>query len=62
MIGYITIGTNDLPRAAAFYDALLAEIGIKRLMEFGSRGFGWAAAMDKPMLCVFKPTVAGRPS
>ena len=31
MIGYITIGTNDLPRAAAFYDALLAEIGIKRL-------------------------------
>ena len=55
MIGYITLGTNDLPRAAAFYDALLAEIGITRLMEFGGRGYGWAAAMDKPMLCVFKP-------
>jgi predicted lactoylglutathione lyase len=27
MIGYVTLGTNDLPRAAAFYDALLAEIG-----------------------------------
>ena len=26
-IGYVTIGTNDLPRAAAFYDTLLAEIG-----------------------------------
>ena len=26
MIGYVTLGTNDLPRAAAFYDALLAEI------------------------------------
>jgi len=25
MIGYVTLGTNDLPRAAAFYDALLAE-------------------------------------
>ena len=33
MIGYVTVGTNDLPRAAAFYDALLAEIGAKRLLE-----------------------------
>lgn len=23
MIGYVTLGTNDLARAAAFYDALL---------------------------------------
>ena len=30
-----------------------AQIG--RLMAFGDRGHGWAAAMDKPMLCVFKP-------
>ena len=30
MIGYVTLGTNDLPRAAAFYDALLAEIDAKR--------------------------------
>ena len=34
MLGYVTLGTNDLPRAAAFYDTLLAEIGAKRLMEF----------------------------
>ena len=27
MIGYVTLGTNDLPRAAAFYDSLLAVIG-----------------------------------
>jgi catechol 2,3-dioxygenase-like lactoylglutathione lyase family enzyme len=33
MIGYVTIGTNDLPRAAAFYDALLGEVGAKRMME-----------------------------
>ncbi len=33
MIGYVTLGTNNLPRAAAFYDALLAEIGAKRMME-----------------------------
>ena len=33
MIGYVTLGTNDLKRAAAFYDALLGEIGAKRMME-----------------------------
>ena len=55
MIGYVTLGTNDLPRATAFYDALWAEIGIKRLLAFGDRGHGWATAMDKPMLCLFKP-------
>ncbi|MFT7286616.1 MAG: putative lactoylglutathione lyase [Halieaceae bacterium] len=33
MIGYVTIGTNDLQRAASFYDALLAEVGGKRMME-----------------------------
>lgn len=40
MIGYVTLGTNDLPRAAAFYDALLAELGGKRIMEF-DRGYAW---------------------
>lgn len=55
MIGYITLGTNDLSRAAAFYDALLAEMGVSRLMDFGDRGYGWAASMEQPMLCIFKP-------
>jgi catechol 2,3-dioxygenase-like lactoylglutathione lyase family enzyme len=33
MIGYVTLGTNDLPRAAAFYDAIGAELGVRRFME-----------------------------
>lgn len=33
MIGYITVGTNDLPKAAAFYDALFAVVGGKRMMD-----------------------------
>jgi catechol 2,3-dioxygenase-like lactoylglutathione lyase family enzyme len=33
MIAYTTLGTNDLSRAAAFYDELLALIGGKREME-----------------------------
>jgi predicted lactoylglutathione lyase len=54
MIGYVTLGTNDLPRAAAFYDALLAEIGAKRLYDFG-RAIGWGIAEDKPSLSVCTP-------
>ncbi len=55
MIGYVTLGSNDLPRAKAFYDTLLAEIGIQRIMEFGGRGYAWGAAMDKPALAIMKP-------
>jgi predicted lactoylglutathione lyase len=55
MIGYVTLGTNDLPRAKAFYDALLAEVGIQRIMEFGGRGYAWGVSMDKPALAVMKP-------
>lgn len=54
MIGYVTLGTDDLPRAAAFYDALLAEIGAKRLWDFG-RGIAWGVAQDKPSLAIMKP-------
>ena len=27
MLGYVTVGTNDLERAAAFYDAIAKEMG-----------------------------------
>ncbi len=36
MIGYVTLGSKDLPRALKFYDALLGEMGAKRTMEFDS--------------------------
>jgi catechol 2,3-dioxygenase-like lactoylglutathione lyase family enzyme len=54
MIGYVTLGTNDLPRAAAFFDTLLAEIGAKRLWEF-DRGIAWGVAQDKPSLALMTP-------
>jgi len=54
MVGYVTLGANDLPRAAAFYDALLAEFGAKRLMEF-ERGIAWGQSMDKPSLGILTP-------
>ncbi len=33
MIGYVTLGTRDLKKAAAFYDKIAAEMGIGRFME-----------------------------
>ena len=33
MIGYVTLGSNNLPRAFAFYDALLGEIGATRTWD-----------------------------
>ncbi|MEN9631144.1 MAG: hypothetical protein RJA10_4372 [Pseudomonadota bacterium] len=54
MIGYVTLGTNDLPRAAAFYDALLGAIGAKRVFEF-DRGISWSVGPQSPGLGVIKP-------
>jgi catechol 2,3-dioxygenase-like lactoylglutathione lyase family enzyme len=54
MIGYVTIGTNDLARAASFYDALLAEIGAKRMME-NETFVAWAVKPDQPGLGVTMP-------
>jgi predicted lactoylglutathione lyase len=54
MIGYVTLGTNDLPRAAAFYDALLAEIGARRVWEY-ERGIGWGTDKRRPSLGIMKP-------
>src|SRR5215469_16526375 len=33
MLGYVTLGTNDLARAAKFYDVITAELGVGRMME-----------------------------
>jgi hypothetical protein len=59
MIGYVTLGTNDLERASAFCDQVLAGIGASRMMTFGKqggeRGYAWGASMDAPMLCIMTP-------
>jgi predicted lactoylglutathione lyase len=54
MIGYVTLGTNDLQRAAGFYDQLMAELGAKRLWDFGG-GIAWGTAQDKPSLAIMNP-------
>ena len=56
MLGYVTLGTNDLERAAKFYDAIAAAMGTKRMMEWpgaiawgepdGSAGIGLTKPFD----------------
>ena len=55
MIGYANVGTNDLAKATAFYDALFAEVGVKRLMEFPTGAVAYGASWDRPMIAVGKP-------
>ena len=54
MIGYVTLGTNDLTRAAAFYDALLSEIGAKCVME-NDQFIAWSVSDGQPGLGITKP-------
>ena len=63
MIGYVTVGTNDLARGARFYDAIAKELGVGRMMETerfiawgtpgGGAGIGLALPFDG------KPATAG---
>jgi predicted lactoylglutathione lyase len=54
VIGYVTLGTNDIERAARFYDALLAELGAKRFMETESF-IAWSTSAGGPALSVTQP-------
>ena len=57
MIGYATLGTNDIDSALTFYDALFATVGGKRLMQMpDSRQLTfYGAGAGKPMLAIGKP-------
>ncbi|MES1197399.1 MAG: VOC family protein [Pseudomonadota bacterium] len=54
MLGYVTLGTNDLKRAAEFYDAIAKEMGVSRMMEsdtfiaWGVPGGGAGIGLTKP--------------
>jgi catechol 2,3-dioxygenase-like lactoylglutathione lyase family enzyme len=54
MIGYVTLGTKDLARAAEFYDAVAKELGTGRMMEnekfiaWGTSGGGAGIGLTYP--------------
>ena len=59
MIGYVTLGTNDMARAAHFYDELFAVTGGKRTYET-EKFIAWGNDPKTPMLFVIKPADGGK--
>ena len=56
MIGYVTLGTNDLEKARSYYDDLLGTLGAKRLMEMDENGFTlYGVDMTAPSIAITKP-------
>jgi predicted lactoylglutathione lyase len=54
MIGYVTLGTNDLAKAAIFYDAVAKELGFGRFMEYETF-IAWGEAGGAAGLGITKP-------
>ena len=59
MIGYVTLGTNDSPRAAASYDAIASHFGVGRMMEFDSF-IAWGTMGGAPGVAATKPYDGGQ--
>ena len=54
MFSHVTLGTNDLAKAMTFYDAVLATLGLRRLLtraEHGFAGYGLEGARLGFFLC-----------
>ena len=68
-VNYFTVGSNKLPEAVAFYDALLGSIGMKKIFDHPSGGrlysakgmgmFGVLGPYDKNEACVGNGTMGG---
>ncbi len=59
MLGYATLGTNDLDQAKKFYDVLLQPLGAKQIMPL-ERGVLYGT--EHPTLGIMKPFDGGRAS
>lgn len=54
MLGYVTVGTNDLETSSKFYDSVFEEIGATRFWV-EERFIVWATEPDKSKFCLIKP-------
>ncbi len=54
MIAYTMVGTNNLEKAAAFYDALFESIGVGRVWS-SEAAVGWGPSMKVPTFAVTRP-------
>ncbi|MGI1679983.1 MAG: VOC family protein [Cellvibrionaceae bacterium] len=54
MIGYTILGSNDLGKAVAFYDSLLALLGAKQAFSTETMTL-WGNGPNKPMFAIATP-------
>ncbi len=54
MIGYITLGSNDIKKSKGFYDPLFEMLGATRVFE-SETFLAWGIGEEKPLLAVGKP-------
>lgn len=54
MIGYVTLGTNKLAEASAFYDELFTVTGASRVYE-GDNFVAWSTGPSAPAVSVIEP-------
>lgn len=54
MIGYVTLGTNNLVTAAAFYDKVAAELGASRFLE-ADNFVAWGRPAGGPLIGLHAP-------
>lgn len=57
MIGYVTLGTDDLDRSRAYFDALFGSIGAKRILQLDDQhGFTmYGVSLDRPAVVITRP-------
>ena len=51
MLAYVTLGSNDTPKALKFYDAVLGELGAKQVFN-NNRLYFYSAGANQPMLAI----------
>jgi catechol 2,3-dioxygenase-like lactoylglutathione lyase family enzyme len=54
MIGYVTVGTNNIQRAAKYYDALFAGLGARRTFDTDTF-IAWSTGPTGPAFSVTRP-------
>jgi catechol 2,3-dioxygenase-like lactoylglutathione lyase family enzyme len=54
MIGYVSVGTNDWKRSSAFYEALMADLGARRTMDYPTFVV-WSQGKGKPGFALAVP-------
>lgn len=54
MIGYITLGSNNIAQSAQFYDALFEKLNINRVLDY-PQFVAWGYTLKDLLFCITEP-------